>query len=285
MAFSISPMVMKNLSSADIKLIKEVISKPFLELPQFIEPGVPTVVFFSKKFLTLVSSSIRVYLPVHFVSLLFRLRKKSVSKRQLIRSFLKGLLRSMTYSIIYGFAGPSSTTIFRPVYNMFGNGWSAILIAATLSSSVLLESRARLPEMSLYVLSQWFQGFGHSLRKRAYVPEVRHLEKIIMGLALGIISSLYYSSTSSSGSVLNVKQFERSESSRLAKINSSEESGPIEAQQVSIDRISCESDLGQNEHSNLVVEIENLGDIKDSENDTKIESFVRLLLGDRTLLS
>ena len=68
-----------------------------------------------------------------------------------------------------------------------------MLVSFTFSLSFMLESPNRWGEMSLYVLANWFEGYGFSLLKRQYIAPIPHWEKYALMVAMGIISHAYFS--------------------------------------------------------------------------------------------
>lgn len=194
---NIRPLVMKTLDVSDHQRIEQLLANHKLSLPQIVPEGMPMVHFTVVRLAGLFKSAVRVYLPVHLLSLLLRLRNPKQSKKAIFKRFFIELGRSLVYSTIYGYAMPLSASWLRPLYNLIGNSWTAVLIAGFLSSAILFESRSRLSEMSLYVLGQWIQAYSYSVKKRGYISDIPHLEKVVLGCALGIMAALYYSSSHS----------------------------------------------------------------------------------------
>ena len=197
MESSIRPLVLKTLDISDHLMIEKMLAKPALTLPQLMPEGMPMVNFTIVRLAGLFKSAVRVYLPVHLISLLFRLRSSKQKKRAIFKRFIIELSRSLFYSTVYGYAMPLSASWLRPLYNLIGNSWTAILIAGFLSSAILFESRSRLSEMSLYVFGQWIQAYSYSVKKRGFISDIPHLEKLVLACALGIMTALYYSSSQS----------------------------------------------------------------------------------------
>ena len=191
---NIRPLVIKTLEISHHQMIEQLLSRPKLSLPRIIPEGMPMVNFTILRLAGLFKSAVKVYLPVHLISLLLRLRSPKQKKRAIFKRFIIELSRSLVYSTIYGYAMPLSASWFRPLYNLIGSSWAAVLVAGFLSSAILFESRSRLSEMSLYVLGQWIQAYSYSVKKRGYVSDIPHLENVVLGCALGIMSALYYSS-------------------------------------------------------------------------------------------
>jgi hypothetical protein len=155
------------------------------------------LLYISQGFVRLTKSCFKVYFPVHFLMLLIKLKTSKAPKMVTLKRFAIGLFRSLAFSVLYGMSMPLSATYMLPLYNtLLKNSWVGTVVAGSFSTFILLESPGRLAEMSLYVLGQWIEGFTYSLRKREYVPAIPHSEKLLFGLAFGIIASCYFGSHS-----------------------------------------------------------------------------------------
>lgn len=136
----------------------------------------------------------RVYLLVHLFLLVIRLRKSKTSKWRILLQSFKGWLKSCLFATGFATAIPSNGCI-RPFKSQvpFANSNYGFLISFLFSWFILFESRSRWGEMSIYVLAQWFEGYGYSLRKRGIVTgDFSALPKILFAISFGIITNCYY---------------------------------------------------------------------------------------------
>ena len=195
MSQAIAPLVLKELTPRVQDLIRQHAHQALLTMPEIIQPGLPSVAFLISRIRGLFGGAWKVYFPVHFLLMLYRLKTSKHSKKDTLKRFAKELSRSLAFATLYGYSMPLSVTYVRPLYNLLGNGWAGTVVAFSFSTFILLETRSRLGEMSIYVLGKWFEGYTYSLRKRAIIPDVPHIEKLFFGIALGLISSLYFGSS------------------------------------------------------------------------------------------
>ena len=188
----ITPKVLKEIGEKEYDLILQNLDT--LNLPRLVAPGIPTLKYLLTRMGGLTVNCFKVYFPVHFLMFLLRLKsaKKDGKLKDAFLKLAKGLWKSILFSVLYGMSMPLSGTFLRPVYNYIGNGWAGTLIATLFSTMILLESRGRLAEMSIYVLGQWLQGFSYSLIKRGYCSPIPHIEKFVFAFAFAIISSVYF---------------------------------------------------------------------------------------------
>lgn len=103
-------------------------------------------------------NSAGVYLPVHFILMLIRLKRSKPGQRIVVfRKFVTGLLKSVAFatgfasSIPFGLCYLSS--IFGPLQPYHG-----FLLSFTFSFFILLESSSRWAEMGIWVLANWFES-------------------------------------------------------------------------------------------------------------------------------
>ena len=133
---------------------------------------------------------LQVYLPIHLVVLLLKVRKhKNNGLKDMIKKFIVGLLRSSLFVAFFASSIPSSR-VLKPFNGLFSNtfgSWAGFIVSFIFSWSIFLETSSRWPEISLYVLAQWFESYSYSLVKRKYVSPVPHLAKIVMAIGMAMI--------------------------------------------------------------------------------------------------
>ena len=118
----------------------------------------------------------KVYLPVHLIVLLIRLKKAKQNRGKVLLRALKEYLGSCMFAACFAICIPTaysylSTFLPNTRQTAIGN-----LVSFIFSWAILFDSSSRWGEMSLYVLAQWFEGFTYSLYKRKYLPVVPHWE-------------------------------------------------------------------------------------------------------------
>lgn len=190
-AQQIIPKVLRDITAEIRDLIIKNLTE--MQIPDLNPSHAAKLAYLAQGFLRLTKGCFKVYFPVHFLMLLIKLKTSKAPKMVTLKRFAIGLLRSLAFSVLYGMSMPLSGTYLLPLYNtLLQNSWVGTVVAGSFSTFIFLESPGRLAEMSLYVLGQWIEGFTYSLRKRQLVPAIPHSEKLLFGLAFGIIASCYF---------------------------------------------------------------------------------------------
>lgn len=186
------PRVLRDITPETRDLIMKSLTE--LNIPDLNPTHAAKLAYLAQGFVRLTKGCFKVYFPVHFLMLLIKLKTSKAPKMVTLKRFAIGLFRSLAFSVLYGMSMPLSGTYMLPLYNKWPrNSWVGTIVAGSFSTFILLESPGRFAEMSLWVLGQWIEGFTHSLRKRALVPNIPHAEKLLFGLAFGIIATCYFS--------------------------------------------------------------------------------------------
>lgn len=182
--------VLKVISSR-VKSFIEYNVKNGLTLP-FIEPTSKNQ-YIIKRFFQLYKNCLKVYMPVHILFMILRLirNKKNKPLSTVLRS-IKGLIGSTIFATLFAMSVPLAYGYLNTVVKKVDTTWYGMMISFTFSWAILFESSSRWSEMSLYVLSNWFEGFTYSIYKRKYAPIIPHWEKYLFAITMGIISWGYY---------------------------------------------------------------------------------------------
>lgn len=157
-------------------------------------PHAPKLMYVLNRFSGFFKNAMKIYIPAHLIILLLRLRGKKDSKGTLLKKYLIGVLRSTLFVALFA-SSISISRVTPPLYGIFTNkmgSWAGFTISFLFSCAFLIESSQRWPDMALYVLGQWFEAFPRSLVKRKYVPPVKHAEKLLLALAIGMMVWIRY---------------------------------------------------------------------------------------------
>ena len=158
-----------------------------------VEADRPRPLYLLKRFLAINANCTKIYLPVHIVVLILRLRNSKHNKKTLLLKFVKELIGSCLFASCFAMSIPSSYCYLIDLIGFPRTSNIGMIIGFIFSWSIFLDSRSRWSEMSLYVLAQWFEGYTYSLYKRKLVPVVPHWEKLVFGVAMAIVSYAYFS--------------------------------------------------------------------------------------------
>lgn len=152
-------------------------------------PDAPKLMYVLNRFSGFLKNALKIYIPAHLIILLLRLRAKKDSKGTLLKKYIIGVLRSSIFVALFA-SSISISRVTPPLYGIFNNtmgSWAGFTISFLFSCAFFIESSQRWPDMALYVLGQWFEAFPTSLVKRKYITPVKHAEKMLLALAIGLM--------------------------------------------------------------------------------------------------
>lgn len=117
------------------------------------------------------SNSSRIYLPVHAILFLIRWRRFMKNPTQTTYKAIKGWFKSCLFATLFAMSYPV-TGAYLTQYSNGINSWSCFAVSFAFSWFILLESSSRWGEMSVWVLSQWFEAMILSSIKNKYYFEI-----------------------------------------------------------------------------------------------------------------
>lgn len=122
----------------------------------YIGPGMGPLTYLAKRFLAVLAKSGRVYIPVHLMMTLLKLRKKNrPGWFSLVKQFVIGVLKSSVFVSFFALSIPSMRVV-PPVSMFFNNklgSWGGYFVSFIFTWTIFLESKSRWPEVSMYVLA------------------------------------------------------------------------------------------------------------------------------------
>jgi len=124
-------------------------------------PGMTCPHFISTQLLKNLKNSSKVYIPVHFVYLLLRLRRggKDLSFKIQLKKILSGFLKSIFFSGIYATVYSVGACYLTKVhYYLRHKGlrkWPLVLLGSLFTTVIFIESKSRWAEITLYVFGQY----------------------------------------------------------------------------------------------------------------------------------
>ena len=153
----------------------------------------PKALYLLKRFLSVNLNAARVYLPVHLIVLLIRLKNNKQDRKSTVLKFFKEMAGSCLFASGFAMSIPASYACLNDILPHPKSSNIGMLISFTFSWAIFFDSKSRWSEMSLYVLAQWFEGYTYSLYKRKLVPVIPQWEKLVFGISMAIISYSYFS--------------------------------------------------------------------------------------------
>ncbi len=152
--------------------------------------------YLAARFISYMKLAAKVYLPIHLMILLLRLRKqKNIKPLSEIRRLVVSVLRSSVFVACFASSIPMCR-VAKPIIALFNNtmgAWSTFIVSFLFTWAIFCEVPARWPDISLYVLAQWLEGFTYSLVKRGYVPHISNFDKVVFAVAIAALSHLHFS--------------------------------------------------------------------------------------------
>ena len=128
--------------------------------------------YFASRFVGLWRNASSIYVPVHLILFLIRFRRfrenPTLSTYKALRGWVKSCLFAAWFAMSIPFCGMYLTTIMgRPV-----RSWDGFFVSFAFSTFILFESSSRWGEMSIWVLSQWFEAMILSSKKNKYFVRI-----------------------------------------------------------------------------------------------------------------
>lgn len=153
---------------------------------------IPRHKYILQRFGRIFKSAIGAYVPIYIIALILRLLKSRKSKKRSLFATVRDFFRSCLFSSALSLALPTSYAYLGVLHPKIFTSWWGVIVSFVFSLPVLLESKYKWREMSLYYGPQWMEAVGKSLHKQRLLPNIPHWEKLILLVSLGVISVVYY---------------------------------------------------------------------------------------------
>jgi hypothetical protein len=140
---------------------------------------IPRHLFILKRATRLFMNSAKIYLPVHLIVFLLRIRKAKGIKLQIILRGIRELIGSCLFASCFALSIPASYSYISTVFPRTTHTWIGQVVGLIFSFAIFFDSNSRWSEISIYVFAQWLEGFTYSLYKRKYAPVISHWEVCI----------------------------------------------------------------------------------------------------------
>ena len=120
-------------------------------------------------------NAISVYLPVHFILMLIRLRRAKPGERKAVfKKFVTGLLYSVAFATGFASSIPFGLCYMNSIFGAL-QPYHAKYLSFVFSFFILLESSSRWAEMSIWVLANWFESQVIEGTKNQVLPNIPHM--------------------------------------------------------------------------------------------------------------
>jgi hypothetical protein len=165
------PFVLKSLNDRSIRLTGDILANKVIVAYQ--EALVPRTFYLTLRLVKLFQNAGKIYIPVHLVILLIRIRRVSTYSnivRLLVRTG-RELMHSTIFTSIYAMSLPLSYCYGHVIQNTLELTDLGMLISFVCSLAILLEDKRRWKDISLYVGSQWIESMLISLKKQKKISK------------------------------------------------------------------------------------------------------------------
>jgi len=136
-----------------------------------IKEGANKNLFIWKRFLIFFKNGAKIYLPVHIILFLLRLRRSKDPYHISIWKALKGWLKSCMFAACFASSYAYTGTYFNDhIGGMTStNTW---ILSGLFAFFILFEPSSRWGEMSIWVLANWFEAQTINVKKNRIGPSI-----------------------------------------------------------------------------------------------------------------
>ncbi len=185
-------MVFERLSRGMVQLIDDNLAKgvnfPYLE-------KIPRIDYVINRYYAILGNSFKVYLPLHLFLLALRLSKKGKNKKNTLwRAFVE-YLRSCAFASLSAIASPIGYSYFSKIQPNARSYYWGLAWSCAFSLPIFAESPNKWSEVSLYYFYSWLEAAGKSMHKRGMLPTIHHWDKLILMIAVGLVTWVHLSPT------------------------------------------------------------------------------------------
>lgn len=126
------------------------------------------MIYLMRRFSDLFWNASSIYVPVHAILFLIRWKKFRNNPTLSTYKALKGWVKSCLFAAFFAISIPFCGVYLPKMLGRPVDAWDGFAISFTFSWAILLESHSRWGEMSIWVLSQWFESMILSSKKNKY---------------------------------------------------------------------------------------------------------------------
>lgn len=185
-------MIFERLSRGMVQLVEDNLEKgvnfPYLE-------KIPRLDYVINRYYSILGNSFKIYLPLHLFLLAMRLAKKGKNRKNTLWRALVEYLRSCAFASLSAIASPIGYAYFSKLQPNARSKYWGIAWASIFSIPIFAESRNKWSEISLYYFYSWLEAAAKSLQKRECLPRVPYWDKLILMIAVGLVTWVHLSPT------------------------------------------------------------------------------------------
>lgn len=164
-----SGFVLKSLDQETRDLIHETLEQGIRS--KYLESSFPRAFYITQRLVHLFQNAFKIYLPVHLVILLIRMKRNPQNKWNLMKRTLRELYKSTLFTSVYAMSLPGSYCYLSAIFDRFKTGNIGLLVSCLFSFAIFLEDSRRWKDIALFVGSQWTEAMLNSFRKRKLMCE------------------------------------------------------------------------------------------------------------------
>lgn len=184
--------ILKKASPELMEFLKKSITEEGVNITTYPE-AMGKHLFILKRFFELFKNGAKIYIPVHIIFFLLRLKRSKdpfhISLWKALRGWLKSCVFAALFATSYPFTGTYFNTLVGPM-----TSFKVWIMSGIFAITILFETPSRWCEMSIYVLANWLEGQTTNYKKNRVGPSIPHFAKLMLALSFGIISKCYFQS-------------------------------------------------------------------------------------------
>lgn len=167
---------------------------------KYLESSFPRAFYITQRLVNLFQNAFKIYLPVHLVILLIRLRRQRHDAWTLIKRTMRELYRSTLFTSVYAMSLPGVYCYLNAILGRFKSAAVGLLVSGLFSFAIFLEDSRRWKDIALFVGAQWTEAMLAAGRKRKLICECSNWQvvwdyqnAIMFSLGMAFIAYAHYS--------------------------------------------------------------------------------------------
>lgn len=170
------PLVLKSMDKVLADLIVEYL-KGTKKIP-YLEESFPRSFYITQRLVQLFQNAGKIYIPVYVAILLVRLKRGGNVHAQVDKTF-KELINSSLFTSCYAMSLPAAYCYIAHYSKSPASLPVGLFVSFIFTFAIFLETPSRWSETTLFMSSQWLEGFCKFLTKTKQVPSHPYLHVIV----------------------------------------------------------------------------------------------------------
>lgn len=139
----------------------------------YLEGSFPRCFYITQRLVQLFQNSMKIYFPVYVAIFLVRFRRGGSAASHFAKT-QREFMRSSLFAALYAMSLPYAYCYLRELSAKPVGEGVGLFVSFIFSCAICVETPYRWSEISLYVSSQWLEGFAHYLLKTKRVSKLNY---------------------------------------------------------------------------------------------------------------